>query len=263
LLQEKRAAIISQAVTKGLPSTDSGQATLTVPMKDSGIEWLGEIPAHWEVKRLKFAVVQRPGAIKTGPFGSQLLASEMVEGEVKVYNQQNVIERDLSHGENYITRAKFGELRAFEVFSGDILLTTRGTIGRCVILPEGFEPGILHPCLMRVQPDLKKLAPEFLAFLIEDSSLVQTQLFLLSNATTIEVIYSDTMRNVTVPVPPLDEQEQIIDYLRRQTADLDALIAKVREGIEKLKEYRTALISAAVTGKIDVREEVEKGSSTQ
>lgn len=252
LLQEKRTAIISQAVTKGLDTN--------IPLKESGTEWLGKIPVHWEVKRLKQTVPQRPGAIKTGPFGSQLLASEMIEGEVKVYNQENVIGKDLSYGENYISEAKFEELRAFAVAPGDVLLTTRGTIGRCVILPDNAEPGILHPCLMRIQPDSRKLLAKFLTYLIQDSTLVQTQIFLLSNATTIAVIYSETMRNVVVALPPIEEQQRIVDFLDRETAKIDTLIAKVREGIEKLKEYRTALISAAVTGKIDVQHEAGTAS---
>ena len=128
-------------------------------------------------------------------------------------------------------------------------------LGRCLILAEDAELGILHPRLMRIRPDSTILISRFIKYLVQDSLLVQTQLFLLSDATTIEVVYSDTMKNVLVPVPPTTEQKLIIDHLDHETATIDALIAKVREGIEKLKEYRTALISAAVTGKIDVRNE--------
>ena len=245
LLQEKRAALISQAVTKGLNPD--------VPKKDSGMAWLGTIPAHWQIIPLKFAVRQRPGAIKTGPFGSQLLSSEMTDGEIKVYNQRNVIDQDFESGDNYINKVKYEELKAFTVFPGDILLTTRGTIGRCAILPENAETGILHPCLMRIQPDSKLLLAKYLAVIIQDSYLLRTQLFLMSDATTIDVVYSDTMKQVVIPFPPMEEQENIINYIDYQANHLDALIAHNQSVIEKLQEYRTALISAAVTGKIDVR----------
>lgn len=260
LLQEKRTALITQAVTKGLPSTGSGQApgsgqaTSNVPMKDSGVEWLGEIPTHWEVKPLKFAVVSKAGAIKTGPFGSQLLSSEMEAGEVKVYNQRNVIDGDFQAGENYISTDKYKELIAFTVEMEDVLLTTRGTIGKCTVVPKGAEIGILHPCLMRIQPDASRILPAYLSLLIQDSTLVQTQLLLASNATTIDVIYSDTIKDVRIPLPPISEQRQIIGHIEKTVIKVDSLIAKIREAIERLKEYRTALISAAVTGKIDVRE---------
>ena len=176
----------------------------------------------------------------------------MQAGEYKVYNQRSVIDRDAASGDNYVSQSKFEELRPFAVAPGDLLITTRGTIGRCFILPDDAEPGILHPCLMRIRSEPKLLLSEFLALLIQDSSLVQTQLFLLSNATTIEVIYSDTMKRAIVPVPPVEEQRQILAFLNRETAKLDALIAKVWASIGKLREYRAALISAAVTGKVDV-----------
>lgn len=247
LLQEKRTALISHAVTKGLNPN--------AKMKDSGIEWLGEIPEHWEVVPLKFITANKAGAIKTGPFGSQLLSSEMIVGEIKVYNQRNVLDGDFISGENYITQDKYKQLQSFRVDQGDILLTTRGTIGRCAIVPNDAETGILHPCLLRIKPNHRTIVPEYLVLLIQDSDLVQTQLFLASNATTIDVIYSETMKMVRIPLPSLQEQHSIIEYLQRESKRIDNLRGKIGNSIERLKEYRTALISAAVTGKIDVREE--------
>ena len=247
LLQEKRTALITRAVTRGLDPN--------VPMKDSGIEWLGEIPAHWDVKQLKYLLRAGKGAIKTGPFGSQLKSSEMQASEIKVYNQRSVIDRDFSSGENYISLEKFAELSAFEVFPSDLLITTRGSIGRCAILPEGAERGVLHPCLMRVQPDQRWILTRFLEIQIEECSIVLNQLRLMSNATTIDVIYSDSLREVWLSIPPLEEQKSTMDFLAREKARTDALIAKVRQVIDHLREFRTALISAAVTGKIDVRGE--------
>ncbi len=192
--------------------------------KDSDVEWLGEIPEHWAVKRLKYIVLQRPGAIKAGPFGSQLVSSEMIGGNIKVYNQRNVIERDFTLGDDYVSVSKYEELSTFAVNPGDILLTTRGTIGRSFLLPDDIEPGILHPCLIRISPNLNMILGEFLVFLIQDSNLVQTQLSILSNATTIEVIYSDRLRRVSIPVPPVIEQREILNFLNRQIFRINALI---------------------------------------
>ena len=106
---------------------------------------------------------------------------------------------------------------------------------------------------MRIQPDPKQLLRSYLALLIQDSILVQTQLALASNATTIDVIYSDTMGRTLVPKPPLEKQAAIVGWVGQRTCEVDSLIKKVSEAIDRLKELRTALISAAVTGKIDVR----------
>lgn len=247
LLQEKRAALISQAVTKGLDPS--------VSMKDTGILWLGEIPAHWKVKRLKNLLSPAKGAIKTGPFGSQLTVSDMENGTVKIYNQRTVIDGDFEIGENYISKGKFLELRAFEVFPGDVLVTTRGTIGRTAIVPPDAERGILHPCLMRLQPDAKKVLKEYIRLIIENGLFVFEQLKLLSNATTIEVIYSESLKNVILPLPTFSEQQEILNYTKQLEDKLGMAIRKIQEQIQHLREYRQALISAAVTGKIDVREE--------
>lgn len=248
LLQEKRTALISHAVTKGLNPN--------VPMKDSGIEWLGKIPAHWETVPLKYCAAKKPNAIKTGPFGSQLLFSEMLSGEIKVYNQRTVLDNDFMSGDNYITQDKFKQLMPFMVEPGDILLTTRGTIGKCAIVPKDAEIGILHPCLMRIQPDTSKILPKYLVLLIQDSILVQTQIKLASNATTIDVIYSETMKEIKIPLPPIKEQFDIIDVIGQGALKIGAISIKIRKAIDFLKEYRTTLISAAVTGKIDVRGEM-------
>lgn len=246
LLQEKRQALISNVVTKGLDPD--------VPMKDSGIEWLEEIPEEWRISKIKYITARKNGAIKTGPFGSHLTASDMTGSEIKVYNQQNVLEKNLKAGDNYISKAKYQELKSFTIYVGDLLVTTRGTIGKTCIVPKGAEKGVLHPCLMRIQADNSKILNKYLEILIEDSGFLKEQLNLESNATTIEVIYSETMKNVRIPLPPLNEQQQIAEYMDKETSKIDNLIEKVTQQISNLKEYRQALISNAVTGKIDVRE---------
>jgi hypothetical protein len=148
---------------------------------------------------------------------------------------------------------KFEELASFETFPGDLLITTRGTIGRAAILPENAERGILHPCLLRLQPDNSTVNTQFLKTLIQDSDLMKTQLSYLSNATTIEVIYSYTIASVIIPVPPLNEQESIMQFITDQSAKFDTLTTEAQRAIDLLQERRTALISAAVTGQIDVR----------
>ena len=245
LLKEKRQAVISHAVTKGLDPN--------APMKDSGVAWLGDVPEHWTIGAIKYFTNNKKGSIKTGPFGSHLTSSDMQSGEVKVYNQRNVIDNNFESGENFISEEKFKSLKVFEVFSGDILVTTRGTIGRVAILPENTVRGILHPCLLRIQVNESIVIRDFLKGLIQDSSIVSNQLSYLSNSTTIEVIYSEIISSIVIAIPPISEQKKILGFLDEQTAKINELISHAHQGIDLLKERRSALISAAVTGKIDVR----------
>lgn len=255
LLKEKRSALISRTVTRGLPAEAAREFGLEphTRFKGSGIAWRGEVPEGWKVKRIKHILQAKKGAIKTGPFGSQLQSADMLEGDIKVYNQRSVIDRDLDLGENYITFGKFKYLSAFEVFPGDLLVTTRGTIGRCVILPDNAQRGILHPCLMRLQLNQRLCSNRFIEIFIQESDKVLSQLRIMSNATTIDVIYSESLKEVWLALPSLSEQTAIATYLDRETAKIDKLTSKVEQAIERLQEYRTALITAAVTGKIDVR----------
>ena len=246
LLEEEKQALIQQAVTRGLDPN--------VRVKPSGVEWLGDVPMHWEVGALKRFVAKWRGSIKAGPFGSQLTASEMTETDFKVYTQRNVIDRDLKKGSDYISSKKFSTLRAFKVVPGDVLITSRGTIGRTVLVPEGCERGILHPCLLRVHPDGKRLVPEFLMTLIQDSQILQQQLTFLSNATTIDVIYTNTLANIVIPVPPLNEQTTLLKELNKATTDINTSIDLAHSQIDLMNEYRTRLIADVVTGKLDVRE---------
>lgn len=246
LLEEKRAALISRTVTRGLDES--------VPLKPSGLDWLGDIPAHWDTRPIKFCVAPQKDAVKTGPFGSQLVASEMDQGTIKVYNQKNVIQKELYSGDNYITEDKFEELKAFSIFPGDILITTRGTIGRCAIVPDDAEVGILHPCLMRIQVNSGVVLPEYLALLIQDGHIVLLQLRVMSNATTIEVIYSESLNSVIIPVPPVDEQKNILEAISAGNNVVNKAIIEVRSSVSLFKERRAALITAAVTGQIPVEE---------
>jgi type I restriction enzyme, S subunit len=214
--------------------------------KASSSEWLEEVPAHWRVGAIKYFVLAKNGSIRTGPFGSHLTSSEMLSGPIRVYNQRSVIDGDFDSGEAFISEEKFSELASFEVFPGDLLVTTRGTIGRAAILPEQAERGILHPCLLRLQPDNAHIDTKFLKTLIQDSDLVKTQLSYWSNATTIDVIYSDTIASVIIPVPPVAEQIQIITFLNQETAKIDRLVGEQQRLMELLKEKRQAVISHAL-----------------
>lgn len=249
LLKEKRQAVISHAVTKGIPNKEHPN----VPMKDSGVEWLGEVPAHWVVSPLKHFISDNKGAVKVGPFGSHLKNIDMLDSDVKVIAQKNVIAKSANIGEAFISWRKYEELKTFTIEKRDLLVTTRGTLGRAYIY-ESDELAILHPCLIRLQCNEEKIIPELLAIIIERSGYAMEQILISSNSTTIEVIYSESLINTVICIPnSLTEQLSLLGYIKQQDIHFDTLIDKATNFIELMQERRTALISAAVTGKIDVR----------
>ena len=245
LLKEERTALINQAVTRGIDPH--------VKLKPSGIDWLGDIPEHWEVKKLNYLLKSNKGALKPGPFGSDLKNSDLsLNGNYKVYTQRNIIENNFEIGEDFISDYKFESLRAFEIFENDILITSRGTIGKAAIFPNGLRKGILHPCLIRLQIDLLKTQNKWLTLYFNESSYFIENIKLNSNSTVIDVIYGYTLKDILIPLPPLKEQIQIVQHIESETKRIDTTISKIEKEIGLLQEYRTALISEVVTGKIKV-----------
>lgn len=245
LLKQQRTSLINQVITKGLNPD--------VKMKDSGVEWIGKIPEHWKFIPMKFLLKKNKGSIKTGPFGSQLKSDDFIDKGIKVYNQRTVYDEDYEMGEIYISEKKYQTLKEFKVLEGDILLSTRGTIGKCSIVPLGVDLGVLHPCLIRIQIIEEIVLKKFIWWYINHSTLFIESVRINSNSTTIDVIYSDTIKNHDFPLPPIKEQQQIVEYLDTRTKEIDDLVSMEQKKIDLLKEYRQSMISEVITGKIDVR----------
>lgn len=124
-------------------------------IKPSGIEWIGDIPSDWEVKRIKYLFQNNSDGIKVGPFGSAL-TNEVVssdEGEYKIYGQANLIRRDFNYGDNYISYKNFKRLKSYEVLPNDITISMMGTIGKCCVVPENIQLGIMDSHLIKIRLD--------------------------------------------------------------------------------------------------------------
>ena len=240
-LKDYRSSLIYETVTKGLDKT--------VPMKDSGIDWIGQVPEGWGVSKLKFTLEKVSNNIKVGPFGSSLSGDAIRSSGKWVYNQRNVLDNNFTETDTFISDAKWKELKNFSVVSGDILLTTRGTIGRIAIVPKDYFEGILHPCLMKFRVDSHIVQPRLIKYFFNDTTLVKEQLKFLSNSTTIDVIYSYNLKNIIIPIIPLEEQYGIVEYLDKQCSNVDALIKVKQEQIDNINKQRQTLIYDYVTGK--------------
>jgi type I restriction enzyme, S subunit len=238
LLKEKRTSLINHVVTKGLNPN--------VEMKDSGVEWIGEIPSHWIVKKVSY--LSRD--MISGPFGSSLKKEFHTKTGYKIYGQEQVIKDDFNFGDYYISEEKFHELKRCEIFTNDILISCVGTFGKISLVPIKFERGILNPRLLKITPNDLVEPNYFLKLLRSKISFVQFES--LSRGGTMGVINLDILRRLKFPIPPIPEQQQIVEYLDEQTQIIDTTITKEQKRIELLKEYRQSLISNVVTGKIKV-----------
>ena len=241
LLQEKRTALITRAVTKGLDPT--------VPMKDSGVEWLGKIPAHWEVKRLWHLT---PTARRI-MYGIVLPGPNVDDGVPIVKGGDVAADRLRLDRLNRTTREIESAYVRSRLRGGDLVYAIRGSIGEVAIVPDELEGANLTQDAARISYTAATHGPWLLHAL--KSTAVFAQLEAGALGATIRGINIRDLKRATLVVPPLAEQHAIAAFLHRETGRIDALIAKVRDAIDCLKELRTALISAAVTGKIDVREE--------
>lgn len=246
LLQQYKKSLITETVTKGLDKS--------VPMKDSGVEWIGKIPAHWNFKRLKFMLENSSDSMKVGPFGSALSGSDFTDEGKWVYNQRVVLDNNFSENTTFVSEEKFQEMRSFAVYPGDILITTRGTIGKVAIVPEGAKEGILHPCIIKFRVDKEMIIPELLQLIFNESDFVKDQFTLMSNATTIEVIYSYSLKDILLPVIPADEQEKIYGYLSKKCIAIDGIISEKQKALATIIQHKKSLIYEYVTGKKRVKE---------
>lgn len=246
LLQQYKKSLITETVTKGLDKS--------VPMKDSGVEWIGKIPAHWDFKRLKFMLENSSDSMKVGPFGSALSGSDFTDEGKWVYNQRVVLDNNFSENTTFVSEEKFQEMQSFAVYPGDILITTRGTIGKVAIVPEWANEGILHPCIIKFRIDKEMIIPELLQLIFNESDFVKDQFTLMSNATTIEVIYSYSLKDILLPVIPADEQEKIYAYLSKKCIAIDGIIAEKQKALATITQHKKSLIYEYVTGKKRVKE---------
>jgi type I restriction enzyme S subunit len=206
---------------------------------------IGRIPKEWEVISLENGSLR----IRTGPFGSQLKKSELSESGVKVYTQENILKNDFSLGNLYVSYDKFKKLKTMEVELGDVLLTIRGSTGYSAVFPEGAERGIIHTNLAYIRVKRSLLLPEYLSLLINDYPLVKSQIITLSSATTLGALYAKHIKKIKIPLPPLQEQQKIVNILSNTNKKLEI----ERNEKAKLERIKQGLMDLLLTGKIRIK----------
>ncbi len=231
LLQEKRTALITRAVTKGLAPN--------VPMKDSGVEWLGEIPAHWELVPSTWLFTESKQRARDG---DQQLSATQKYGVIPQAEFERLEGRQVVHAFLHLDLRKHVEVN-------DFVMSMRSFEGG---LERVRAPGCVRSSYV-VLRSARQVNVGYFSYLFKSSAYIQA---LRATSTFIrdgQDLNFENFRLVNLPVVPSSEQRTITAFLDRGTARIDALVSKIREAIDRLKEFRTALISAAVTGKMDVR----------
>ena len=239
LLKEKRQAVISHAVTKGL-NPDA-------PMKDSGVEWLGDVPEHWTVIQLKHAC----DLLKDGTH----LPPPRVDVGIPLLSVRNVVDGKFTFrdDDSQISERDYHQLsKSFTPQNGDVLLAIVGaTLGKAAVV-ENMQNFHIQRSLAIFRTNQLKINNYFLNFLFNSQSF-QSLLWENAGFSAQPGIYLGSLSNFLVPMPSLSEQIEITNFLNDKIHIFDNLIKKAELAIKLMKERRTALISAAVTGKIDVR----------
>jgi len=240
LLKEKRQAVISHAVTKGLNPN--------APMRDSGVEWLGEVPAHWIVRRLKHTSNLQSGI----PKGKDLTGKISIS--VPMLRVANVQDGYLHLDDVHNIEIEPDQLERYSLQYGDVLMNEGGDndkLGRGAVWKSEINPCIHQNHVFAIRP--QSIEPEWLDILTRASYAKFYFYRVAKQSTNLASISSTNIKETPLVIPPEGERKTIMDFVLRKLEVFDAIEAKCSAQIDLLRERRTALISAAVTGKIDVR----------
>jgi type I restriction enzyme S subunit len=241
LLNEKRQAVIAYAVTNGMNNN--------IPMQPTGIEWLGEIPAHWQI----FSLKRDLDFLTSGSRGWAENYSDTGELFIRIMNlTRGSIGLNLTEIQRVVV-PHGAEGSRTRVRPGDVLFSITAYLGSVAVVPNSLESAYVsqHVALARLRQI--KILPKWLGY-VSLSVIGQTWFDIQSYGGTKIQLSLDDVRNLPIPVPPLSEQNSTIVYLEDELAKFETLTTEAQHAIYLLQERRAAIISAAVTGKMDVRQ---------
>ncbi|BAZ25534.1 type I restriction-modification enzyme S subunit [Kalymmatonema gypsitolerans NIES-4073] len=198
----------------------------------------------WEVKKVTDLVLNKKGSIKIGPFGSQLKREYFVDTGYKVYGQENIFTKNMEIGDRYITKEHFNTLKSCELYPGDIILSMMGTVGKCMVVPDKIEKGIMDSHLLRLQLNRNEIYATYFSQLFY-STIILDQIKQLSVGGIMEGLSSAIIKKIEFTLPPLPEQKAIAQIL----SDMDAEIEALEQKRDKYKAIKQGMMQELLTGK--------------
>lgn len=239
LLREKRQALITHAVTKGLDPN--------VKMKDSGVEWLGKVPEHWEVRKISSVSTKITNGF-VGPT-RDILVEDGVRYLQSLHIKGNQIKFEVPY---FVTETWSKDHQKSILRTGDVLIVQTGDIGQVTVVTDEFAGCNCH-ALIIIAPQCSIVSGKWLSWVLNSGFGFHSLLSIQTGAMHPH-LNCGNVKDLFLPVPPLNEQEPIIQFIENEEVRMKLLISKTELSIALLKERRSALITAAVTGQIDLRE---------
>lgn len=242
-LKAYKQSVITEVVTKGLDPT--------VPMKDSGIEWIRSIPQNYSVIRLRYLIKD----YKAGPFGSALITDQLqTSGDILCYTPEHIALQQTESEKNlYLPESRREEMSQFFVKPGDVIFPIVGSLGRAMVITEDMPSGIINQRLAKFSLLHEKIDAGYFMWLFAKSTFFQPFINLFRRGSFIVNLTKGIVYDMPFVLPAtMAEQKQISEYLDQKCNQIDKLVAIKQAKIEKLEQYKRSLIYEYVTGKRDV-----------
>ena len=241
-LKAYKQSVITEAVTKGLNPD--------VPMKDSGIEWIGEIPENSSISRIGFCVC----GYKAGPFGSALITGNLLtEGKILVYTPEHIAKLTTEIPNNlYLQEERLNEMSQFLVKEGEVIFPIVGSLGRAMRVNSNMPVGIINQRLSKFTIKEDRVNADYFMWLFGKSNFYETYIEMYQRGSFIVNLTKTLVYDMPIVLHPINEQKAIADYLDTKCTEIDNLISIKLSKIDSLKEYKKSIIYEYVTGKKEV-----------
>lgn len=242
-LKAYKQSLIIEAVTKGLDPT--------VPLKDSGVEWIGQIPENYSVIRLRYLIKD----YKAGPFGSALITDQLnTSGDILCYTPEHITQQHTESEKNlYLPENRRSEMSQFFVKAGDVIFPIVGSLGRAMVITDDMPSGIINQRLAKISLLQEKIDAGYFMWLFAKSTFFQPFINLFQRGSFIVNLTKGIVYDMPFVIPAtIAKQKQISEYLNQKCSQIDSLIAIKQSKIEKLEQYKRSLIYEYVTGKREV-----------
>jgi len=211
---------------------------------------LGWIPEEWDYYRINDVAEKSKGAIKIGPFGSQLKKEDFIQEGIKVYDQETAFSNDFYRGYNYISKEKYESLKSCTINPGDIIVSMMGTIGAAAIVPKFAPLGILNSHLLRIKPNSEIITDEYLRLSFSESPITRLELKKKSHGGIMSGLSAEIVKSIVIAIPPLPEQRRIAAIL----STWDEAITKTQQLIAQLQQRNKGLMQQLLKPKGDWKE---------